>query len=667
MTPASPAAPVELQLLQRVILPLEHDPGVLPLYVDADYWTTVPLPKDARAIARREPWDEDLKRVPMRVSDFGELSDLVEDSGFRVPRRRKVSFGTYFNAFPASYWKRWTSLESVVLRVATTGVGQIMVYRSNARGVVQQVDSSTQREAGAATFELPFTFFGDGGWYWFDLIAEEDDFALTEAGWHAPAGSAPTRGRIGTASIGITTLNRGEYCAKLLADIGAKPDVVATLDRIYVVDQGSEKIVDAPGFDVAKERLGDKLQVIEQGNIGGSGGFSRGMFETVDAGESDYVLLLDDDIAIEPESIRRAVRFADYTVTPTIVGGHMFDMYDRSKLHAFAETIEMNNFIWGPATPGRHDLGASNLRQTRWMHKRFDVTYNGWWMSLIPVEIVKEIGLSLPVFIKWDDAEYSLRAADHGYATVTLPGAAVWHVSWVDKDDSQDWQAFYHARNRLIAALLHSPMPRGGRLQRANFATDLRHLLTMQYFAAAARIEAYRNVLAGPEALFSELDTRLGKTRALAGRFSEGSPIRDLTSLPSGLKLDRQRVETDESPTRLAALPWLLRTVARHFFSPASADDKRPAQAHLAFATARWWVTPDFDSVLVSNAEGSAVLWHRRDRRIFRAGLLNALRFAYILRREWPQLSSRYRSSLSDLVSVETWGRYFEQRGRSPR
>ncbi|MDN5759444.1 MAG: glycosyltransferase family 2 protein, partial [Tomitella sp.] len=29
----------------------------------------------------------------------------------------EVSFATYFNAFPASYWRRWTVLEEVVLRV----------------------------------------------------------------------------------------------------------------------------------------------------------------------------------------------------------------------------------------------------------------------------------------------------------------------------------------------------------------------------------------------------------------------------------------------------------------------------------------------------------------------------------------------------------------------
>src|ERR1700744_3101301 len=35
----------------------------------------------------------------------------------------EVSFATYFNAFPASYWRRWSTCSSVVLRAELTGAG----------------------------------------------------------------------------------------------------------------------------------------------------------------------------------------------------------------------------------------------------------------------------------------------------------------------------------------------------------------------------------------------------------------------------------------------------------------------------------------------------------------------------------------------------------------
>src|SRR5919202_4823105 len=46
----------------------------------------------------------------------------------------EVSFATYFNAFPASYWRRWTVLDSVVLRIPLAGTCRVDVYRSKADG-----------------------------------------------------------------------------------------------------------------------------------------------------------------------------------------------------------------------------------------------------------------------------------------------------------------------------------------------------------------------------------------------------------------------------------------------------------------------------------------------------------------------------------------------------
>ena len=36
-----------------------------------------------------------------------------------------------------------------------------------------------------------------------------------------------------------------------------------------------------------------------------------------------------------------------------------------------------------------------------------------------------------------------------------MPGTAIWHMAWSDKDDAIDWQAYFHLRNRLVVAALH--------------------------------------------------------------------------------------------------------------------------------------------------------------------------------------------------------------------
>ncbi|WP_136706723.1 glycosyltransferase [Agromyces sp. H66] len=645
-------------ILQRVVFPVHGDPQALPLYLDAETWSGVDRSDEGvEVLARARGLDVgDGGRRPLRLSSYTGLTLLDGRRGLTVPGGRSISLATYFSAFPASYWNTWTTLDGVVLRVSTRGPGRVIVFRSNARGVVQQVDGVEVSGEATTEFELPFSSFIDGGWLWFDLVAGDDPFSLVEADWLAPRGAAP---RVpGTATVSITTLNRGDYCTRLLREIGDDAAAVALLDRVLVVDQGSERIVENAGFAAAEQSLGGRLQVIEQANLGGSGGFSRGMLETVRDGRSDYILLLDDDVEIEPESVRRAVTFANYCNRPTIVGGHMLDMYDKSKLHAYAEGIRWSPFMWGPFTPDRHDFTDSNLRQTKWMHRRFDVDYNGWWMSLIPVETIRTIGLSLPVFIKWDDAEYSLRAREHGYATVSLPGAAVWHVSWVDKDDSHDWQAFFHARNRLVAALLHSPMKRGGKLWRANLASDVKNLLTMDYYTVAMKHEAIRSVFDGPEQLHTDMVDRLARVRALGADFTEAKVMRVAEDLPRFPAREIRSVATgmvDPGPTGVAFVRWMLRTIWRHAVrQPVGTDAPR---AHLSYQDARWFQVPEHDSLLITNAEGSGVTWHVRDRRRFRRMLIDSIRLNLRYRRQWDALRRRYRAALPDITSLETWAR----------
>lgn len=59
------------------------------------------------------------------------------------------------------------------LTVRTTGPATILVYRSNGSGVRQRV--ATREVTGEATtsFDLALTQYSDGGWIWFDVVADE--------------------------------------------------------------------------------------------------------------------------------------------------------------------------------------------------------------------------------------------------------------------------------------------------------------------------------------------------------------------------------------------------------------------------------------------------------------------------------------------------------------
>ena len=140
--------------------------------------------------------------------------------------------------------------------------------------------------------------------------------------------------------------------------------------------------------------------------------------------------------------------------------------------------------------------------------------------------MLAEIGLSLPLFIKWDDSEFGLRAKAAGYPTVTFPGAAVWHVPWTDKNDALDWQSYFHQRNRFVAALLHSPFPHGGRMVRESLNHQVKHLVSMQYSTVELRLQALEDVLPGPGGLHDALGTRLGEVRAFVKQFPDAADSR---------------------------------------------------------------------------------------------------------------------------------------------
>jgi len=572
---------------------------------------------------------------------------------------RRVSFATYFNAFPASYWRRWTTVSEVTLRIRLSGESKVILYRSTAKGHSHPVEMIDVESDDPETIErtLPLTPFIDGGWYWFDIVAGPRGTTLIEADWLALTDPAPP----GRVSIGITAFHAPDDLVQKLRVLGEATELHPLLDTVYVIDQGASRVSDHPGFEDAAKRLAGRVQVIEQGNLGGSGGFSRSMDETVRAGRSDYVLLTDDDVEIDPEGVLRAATFADLARKPTIVGGHMFSRYERSVLHAFAEAVAPHRWWWGnaPNTKGRHDFGRRNLRNTPWMHRRADGDYNGWWMCLIPTRVIAELGLAIPIFIKWDDAEYGVRARDRGYPTVSLPGVACWQAPWTDKNDALDWNAYYHLRNRLVAALLHSPLKHGGSLVPESLERQLQALLSMQYSTTALRLLAIEDVLSGPEHLHREIGTKLPQLKELRQQYADARGEADLESFPPPRRRAPEAVKDSTSPTnRFNLLTKALSGTARQFRPPRPGARQRPQMA-LPYQDSSWFVLVKLDSAVVSTADGNSAAWYQRDPRLFRSLTWRSVRAHARLRRQWARLAADYRAAAPELTSPERWRETF--------
>jgi len=653
---------VTTRLLQRQILPLDRDVDVIPLYVDPE---PAILDLDKYEVGtNRSAREMNAAAMRQSIATGAEVHpDQIETrTRMRIPAGRMLSFGTYFNAFPASYWRRHSVVKAVTLTVAVQGQGaSVTVYKSMANGRSQRVEAATVEQAsGVFSFELSLVPFVDGGWYWYNVVAGDEDALVESAEWTAEV--PEDRAQHGTVDIAITTMNRPDFCADLLAQIGQDEELRPYLDTVFVMEQGTKKVTDSPNFAKAQGALGEVLRVIEQGNLGGSGGYARGQLESVRKGTATYTMMMDDDVVCEPEGIIRAVTFGDLARRPTIVGGHMFSLYSRSRLHSFGEVVSPYRFWWqsAPGVFSDWDFAARNLRSTRWLHARVDVHFNGWFMCMVPRQVLEEIGLSLPLFIKWDDSEFGLRAREAGYPTVTFPGAAVWHIPWTDKNDALDWQAYFHQRNRFIAALLHSQYPRGGRMIRESRNHQIKHLVSMQYSTVELRHKALEDVLAGPDHLHEVLPTKLAEVNAFRKTFTDARLEADPDAFAPVKRKKPPRKGKDGTgiPGRRAMLATAILSPLRQLKPPRDLSRKYP-ESEVPAQDAKWYRLASLDSAIVSMNDGSSAALYQRDPEKFRELTVKTIEIHERLKREWPRLSAEYRAKLGDITSPEAWEETF--------
>ena len=598
-----------------------------------------------------------------------------------VPEGQEVSFETYFNAFPASYWRRWSQLDRVVLSLDIQGAATISVYRSKHDGVrisVTNVEVADQH----VEIPLPLKNFEDGGWLWFDITAESDA-TVTNAAWCAD--QAPQEQVLHDATtippqpkqvaVGIPTFNRPRDAVNALHALAEDPVVEACISHVLMPDQGNQHPADEPDFAEAQAALGDKLRIFPQGNLGGSGGYSRIMYEGLNNTDAPFILYMDDDIAIEPDSIVRAVQAARYARTPILVGGQMLNLQDRAQLRTTGEAVDRSTFMWGAAEHAVYDhdfskypLGYVGTQEeeldprkttSRALHRRIDVDYNGWWMNLFPRAVAEQLGLPLPLFIKWDDTEYALRAKEAGYPTVTWPGVAIWHMAWADKDDAIDWQAYFHLRNRLIVAAMYGPEKADGIL-RNMLKSTYKHIMCMEYSTMAIQVEAMQDFLKGPDQLFSILESSLPRIQEIRKQYPDAQVVGSAADLPA--PTGAPGVPTRNIGGRLAKvkkIPWALKALRHQFTTEDRAHWDAP-QLNLTAEEARWYTLARVDSATVSTAGGTGVAFRKRDKATSDALLKQTKELQAQIKERWADLQSEYRAAMPRLTSHEEWGKIFD-------
>ena len=236
------------------------------------------------------------------------------------------------------------------------------------------------------------------------------------------------------------------------------------------------------------------LHHFTQGNLGGTGGFTRTMIEALSMPTpATYHLVMDDDIDLDARVIERGLNFLKYTRKEIAVGGQMLDLWRKNFLFEAGATL---NKFWTVNSLGA-GTDLADPAELQFFDTLPDLDYNAWWFCMIPTRVIQTLGFPPPIFIHVDDIEYGCRMKSAGVQTVSLPGVAVWHEPFTYKKN--DWMPYYDLRNRLINSADH---PEISEQPDALFVLGfiMNFVLIHRYRAAHLACRAIRDFLKGPTA-----------------------------------------------------------------------------------------------------------------------------------------------------------------------
>ena len=435
------------------------------------------------------PRDETTEPL-LYVRSQGDVSFANENA--MLVKGAEISFDTSFGVFAAGRWRRLTSVDCLSVTVHAVGSGRIELVgvSSVARGVFLRekiVASSGISSSGKTTIEVPDFAKISIGTYFIRVSAEQSDVVISGGQWTTTT-KAPREVRL---SLSVTTFNRQDYVKPTVAKVLQLVENVDSLRdrmRILVVDNARNI-----SFDTAPNA---PITVVQNPNLGGAGGFARGIIHLRDEGWSTHVLLMDDDITLEPEALVRT--FALFTFArdeKLCIHGAML-----SEEQAWMQFEAGSKYRWRSLYPlraiGREDdLRERKLALRDAREKKF--AYTAWWYTAFPISITRDN--PLPVFVRGDDVAFGLMHT--GKHSVTMNGVIVWHADFGLKNNPSS--LYYEKRNFAIVDTLVFANHHWWHLARRFIALCFRNLFSMRYASVEYMILGVRAYLAGPEALMA--------------------------------------------------------------------------------------------------------------------------------------------------------------------
>ena len=410
--------------------------------------------------------------------------------------RGETDFLTYLNALSASKWRRYCGLDAVWLHVRLSGdAGRLKVVGTPERGIDESVAYARRFDASETPCDLEFEIDCKGrGLVSFAIFSEGTTY-LHEAWYSAKVDEGRVRPIRLAAST--TTFRKESYVIpnieKVKTGVADPSDPIFGNFHMFVVDNGQTLDARALSDDV--------VSVLPNRNAGGAGGFARGMLEvTAPGADFTHVILMDDDVVVFPESIKRTfnlLSLANDRYADAFVNGAMMSLSEPNRqFEDVAHVRRSGGYVKVKPDLYVDELGAAARNEQ--MDVEVPLAYGAWWFSCIPVAAIREHGLPLPVFVRCDDVEYGVRCHP---TYMTMNGICVWHESFESKPRASV-DCYQYVRNFLTLIACDHVANEDLFLERIWRSVHLR-LRDLEYGAAELLLDGIEDYLKGPEFLAS--------------------------------------------------------------------------------------------------------------------------------------------------------------------
>lgn len=272
------------------------------------------------------------------------------------------------------------------------------------------------------------------------------------------------------------------------------------------------------------ETQGGEITIHESPNVGGAGGFAQGMMLAFD-NDFSHVLLMDDDVFVLPEAIRRAYAIAalekDAYRSNGVLNGAMLKKENPNNQYEDVARVDKDG-TYRRIKPDYDMTEISNVISSETTPVDVQNAYGAWWFSMIPVKLIEEHGLPLPVFVRCDDVEFGMRANPR---MMSMAGICTWHEKFEGRMNYAS-DCYQYTRNFLIMNAvdeLNVERPFIQRFKRSFKA----HLRSLSYDGAEMMVEALEDYLRGPDFLLNANGSHIMQSNAQRNEKMTGNLMTD--------------------------------------------------------------------------------------------------------------------------------------------